>query len=310
MKKAKAEKFYTPEADGFYGAYYPCGGPARGAFILMLGDSIDDYLVRTGAKWLNKRGFNCMAMSPAKGDYGHHNYPLERFGRAIAVLKSRGNEKIGIMGISTTGMLALTAASYYPDISMTVAMSPSDFIMEGFYQDGRDGAHERPGDGESTVSLGGKPLPYLPYAYRHPEYWQRIRQETKGSGSLICSAGMFEESERRHPVREEEKIKVENIRGRVLFIGARDDTLWDTCKYIERMAERLEQRPRACTYEVLTYDYGTHFVIPESLIKMLLPVGAGIVTGIVFRSARAHPKECRRTRRDIDIKLSHALNEW
>ena len=53
-------------------------------------------------------------------------------------------------------------------------MSPSDFIMEGFYRDGKDGMTERPGDGESTVSWEGKPLPYLPFAYRHPEYWQKM----------------------------------------------------------------------------------------------------------------------------------------
>lgn len=36
----------------------------------------------------------------------------------------------------------------------------------------------------------------------------------------------FDESERRHPVQEEEKIKVENIQGKVLCIGAEDDVLW------------------------------------------------------------------------------------
>ena len=91
---------------------------------------------------------------------------------------------IGVIGASTTAMLALIAASYYPYITLTIALSPSDFVMEGFYQDGKDGAHERPGDGESTVSWQGKPLPYLPYAYRHPEYWQKIQEETKGHGQL------------------------------------------------------------------------------------------------------------------------------
>ena len=31
-----------------------------------------------------------MAMSPDKKDYGHHNYPLERFEKAIAYLKEQG----------------------------------------------------------------------------------------------------------------------------------------------------------------------------------------------------------------------------
>jgi ABC-type uncharacterized transport system involved in gliding motility auxiliary subunit len=126
-------------------------------------------------------------MSPDKKDYGHHDYPVERFGAAINFLKSRGIRKIGIAGASTTGMLALIAASYYPDITLTIAMSPCDVIMEGFYQDGKDGMHERPGDKESTVSWQGKPLPYLPYAYRHPEYWQKIKEASKAGKDMIAS---------------------------------------------------------------------------------------------------------------------------
>ena len=42
-----------------------------------------------------------------------------------------GCSKIGIVGASTTGMLALLAASYYPQISLTIAISPPDFVMVG-----------------------------------------------------------------------------------------------------------------------------------------------------------------------------------
>ena len=52
-------------------------------------------------------------MSPGKKDYSHHNYPLEYIEKAIAWLKLHGNEKIGIAGASTTGTLALTAASLF-----------------------------------------------------------------------------------------------------------------------------------------------------------------------------------------------------
>ena len=122
--------------------------------------------------------------------------------------------------------------------------------MEGFYQDGKDGMHERPGDKESTVTWQGEPLPYLPYAYRHPEYWQRIVADSKAGGDRIASRKMFDESERRHPIREEERIKVEKIRGKIIFIGAEDDVLWDTCKYIRRMEERLERLPHDSVYEL------------------------------------------------------------
>lgn len=303
-------QIFTEETDGFIGAYY--GGPAQShkAMILMLGDSAVDRMARCGAGWVIAHGCHALCMSAGKKDYGHHNYPLGRFGKAIDFLKSRGMEKIGIAGASTTGMLALIAASYYPEITLTIAMSPSDFVMEGFYQDGKDGMRERPGENESTVSWQGKPLPYLPYAYRHPEYWQKIQEASKESGNMIASRPMFDESERRHPIQEEETIKVERIRGKILLIGAEDDALWDTCRYIRRMDERLSRLPHACTWEKLLYEHGTHFVFPESMLKSMLPIGSGLLVRLMFKAAREYPKECRETRRDIDRHISRAMETW
>ena len=302
--------YFYPETDGFYGVYYPNENVTSKAMIVMLGDSSDDRMAVSGAKWVQKLGCNVLAMSPDKRDYGHHRYPLERFEKAIACLKARGNEKIGIAGASTTGMMALVAASYFQEITLTVALSPPDFIMEGFYQDGKDGAHERPGENESSIALYGEDLPYLPYAYRHPEYWQRIREESKAGGDLIASRKMFDESERRHPVREEEKIKVERIAGKVIFVGAEDDVLWDTCKYIRRMMERLEGTAHECEYEAWLYEHGTHFVFPQSMLRQMLPIVCDLLPWAAFRSARKHPKECRQTRMDIDEKLAAAIRNW
>ena len=233
--------YFTPEHDGFYGAYYPNSKSVSKTMIVMLGDDIDDTFVKAAVRWLHPLECNVMALAPAKKDYGHHSYPIERIESAVTWLKSQGHDKIGICGASTTGMLALAAASYIPDIRLTLAFTPCDFIMEGFYRDGLDGVRERPGDYESSLSYRGKQLPFLPYAYRHPEYWQKIMEESKAGGDKIASRKMFDESERRHPIQEEERIKVENIRGKLIFIGAEDDVLWDTCRYIRRMEERLER---------------------------------------------------------------------
>lgn len=302
-------QYFSSEQDGFYGVYYPNPAPGCKAFIAMLGDSSDDRMVVSGVKWLHKRGCNVMAMSPAKKDYGHHDYPLERFGKAIEILKAQGNNKIGIVGASTTGMMALVAASVFSEITLTVALTPPDFIMEGFFRGNKDGAKEWPSDG-SSLSWQGRPLPYLPYAYRHPQYWRQVMADSKVGGDRIASRPMFEESERLHPVREEEKIKVENIKGKVIFVGAEDDVLWDTCKYIRRMTRRLETLPHECEVETLIYEHGTHFVFPQSMLKTMLPVGAGLLVRFMFKAGRDYPKECRQTRADIDQKLSQAIAEW
>ena len=302
--------YFQPEADGFFGVYYPNEKTTNKAMIVMLGDSSDDRMAVSGVKWVQRLGCNVLAMSPDKQDYGHHNYPLERFEKAIAYLKTQGNEKIGIAGASTTGMMALVAASYFPDITLTIAISPPDFIMEGFYQDGKDGAHERPGDNESSISWGGEGLPYLPYAYRHPEYWKRIKEESKEGGDMIASRKMFDESERLHPIQEAERIKVENIKGKILFVGAEDDVLWDTCKYIRRMERRLVEKPHECEYESLLYEHGTHFAFPQSMLDIMMPVIGNLFVGLAFKAGRKHSKECKQTRLDIDRKLTHAITQW
>lgn len=303
-------KKYSIQKDGFYGLYFPAK-QAVCAVILMLGDSPEDTLAKAGAKWFVKHGISVITMSPAKKDYGHHNYPLERIGAAIDVLKKKGYRKIGIAGLSTTGMVSLVAASFYPDISLTIAMSPADFIMEGFYQDNKDGARERPGDGtESTLSWNSEPLPFLPFAYRHPEYWEKLSAESKAGGNMVASRGMFDRSEDLHPVTEETRIKVERIRGHIVFIGAEDDVLWDCCKYIRRMTNILQDTPDGATFDALLYEHGTHFVLPATMLTDLLPIGVSAFVGLAFKAGRQHPMACKQTREDIDEKLSAVLEDW
>ena len=92
MGEMKMKKvYYSVEKEGFYGAYFESKDPLNRCMIAMLGDAIDDRMAVSAVKWLHHRGCNVMTMSPAKKDYGHHNYPLERIERAIEAIKSIGN---------------------------------------------------------------------------------------------------------------------------------------------------------------------------------------------------------------------------
>lgn len=165
----------------------------------------------------------------------HVNYPLERIETAIKWLQSHGNRKIGIMGISTTGMDALVAASYFPDITLTVSFTGSDFVWQGFEQRKKDGCKEWPVPNASTLSWKGEPLAYMPFVYEHPEYWKKIEEETKGLGDIERSTCLFIDSEKTREHTEEEMIKVENIKGKLILVGADDDSFWEAGKYICRM---------------------------------------------------------------------------
>ena len=303
MKKIKETE------KGFYGCYWPVEG-SRCAILAMLGDDCEDYMAKSAVKWLQKKfQVSVLTLSPAHKDYSHHNLPVERIGAAITYLQAQGIEKFGIAGASTTGMYALLAASYYPEITLTIAMTPADFVMEGFYQGKRDGQTEWPGDGESSASWEGKPLPYLPYAYRHPEYGKKMKEEAKKGGDLIASREIFVASEKAHPIREEEFIKIERIKGKLLLIGAEDDVLWETEKYIKRMEKRLAEREHTCEVESYIYEHATHFVFPEGMVKTILPVGGDLLTR-VFAAGRKFPKECKAARIDIDRRVTQAVDAW
>lgn len=306
MKK----QFFSNEKDGFYGTYYENPKGANCAMIGLFGDDPNDFMAKCGAKWLHKNGVNVMCMSPNVKNYSHVNFPLERIENAIKWLKSHGNKKIGIMGMSTAGMDSLVAASYFPDITLTFGLTPSDFVWQGFEQGEKDGCKEWPIPDASTLSWQGKPLAYMPFVYAHPEYYHKIEEETKGSGDITRSTHLFIDSEKAREHTEEEMIKVENIKGKLIMVGADDDSFWEAGKYVRRMDKRLKERPHECDYEALTYEHGTHFVLPETMLRKALPVGLKFVMKFIFKAAKDYPKECEQTRKDIDRRLSAALKQW
>ena len=292
--------FFETEKDGFYGTYYENPKRADCVVIGLFGDDPNDFMAKCGAKWLHKNGVNVLCMSPGKKNYSHVNYPLERIETAIKWLKDNGNRKIGIMGMSTAGTDAIVAASFFPDITLTFGLTARN----------KNGCKEWPIPGASTLSWKGEPLPYMPFVYEHPVYWQKVEEETKGSGDIERSTCLFSDSEKAREHTEEEMIKVENIKGKLFLIGADDDSFWEAGKYIRRMDQRLKERPHTCDYVPLVYEHGTHFVLPESLLRKALPVGLKFVLRFIFRAAKEYPNECEATRKDIDRRLSAALKEW
>lgn len=142
--------FFETERDGFYDTHYEKPRGADCAMIGLFGDDQNDYMAKCGAKWL----------------------------------LARGNIKVGIMGMSTAGMETLVAATCFPDITLTFGLTDSDFVWQGFEQGKKDGCGEQPAPGASTLSYRGEPLPYMPFAYEHPTYWEKVDGKTKGSGDF------------------------------------------------------------------------------------------------------------------------------
>ena len=278
------------------------------AMIVMLGSGGSNALTKGVAKWLVKRGVNALCIGPA--DPGYHSFALENVERAIGFLKEQGNGKIGILGASITTIPALVSAARFSDISLTIAVTPCDFVLQGFSKEKRDGCAEWPVEGQSILTWRGEPLTYVPYAYQHPRYWQVVREETKGSGNLLSSHRLFRDTEENAELTEDVMIPVEKIRGRLMLIGCEDDSLWPTAHYIARMDERLKTREHDCRYDALVYAHGTHFAFPQSMLKQIIPLFSDFLVSRAFRAAKQYPEQCRQTREDIDCRIKQAITEW
>jgi len=118
-------------------------------------------------------------------------------------------------------------------------------------------------------------------------------------------------AEEKHPLTEAIMIPIERIQGRLLLAGAEDDVVWDTCRAIRRMQKRLEETGSGCRCEALIYQHCSHFIFPESLLRLFLPAFVvDWILPLVFRETRGYVRECRESRIDLDRHIRGMIREW
>lgn len=299
------------EKEGFKGTYYPAKNNTDKAFIAIFGDTDNNLLTKGTAKWINSIGYNALGIGSiqnSEDSKGYHNFPLEYIEAAVKWLFQQGNTKVGIVGGSTTGMVSLVAASYIPDISLVIAGTPCDFVMQGFYKGKKNGMKEWPAESQAAVSYRGESLQYQPYYLDEYEYWTTLQLASK-KYKEINALDIFRHSENTKAIPEEAYIKVENIKGDIILFAAEDDTLWDAAKYCRRMENRLKEKNFTFNVVCHIYKIGTHFVFPDGIFKASLPVGSNLLSRI-FASGRKYPKECKKTRMEIEKIVLRAIQNW
>ena len=265
-------KQYSVEQDGFCGLFSPIERNRNAAVIVLEDGHPDSYVVKIAMKWLNRSGVSAMGVGPEKYMKGVHNWPLENVENAVKLLRSQGYDKVGVIGSSFGSNMALSAAARIPEITLTIALTPMDWVYWGIFNDKVDGTMERPADGESAFSWRGKPLPYMPSPYKHPDYWNMFKKEGKQRGMLLAALSLHNLAEERHPVTESEN---------------------------------------SYNLEVLIYDHCGHFIFPESMMQLLLPrFLVDLIIPRVFSDAKGFVKECRKSRIDLDKHIQSTIKEW
>jgi len=128
---------------------------------------------------------------------------------------------IAVVGASAGAMVALTLASYYPDIKAVVGTVPANIVYPA------GGVYPRL---TSALSHDGNPLPYAPITLMAGIAFLR-------EGTLGLFNAMLDNEEGM----EQGAIAVERINGPILLVSATLDEVWPSTRMSDLMIERLRR---------------------------------------------------------------------
>lgn len=302
---------------GFTWMYYPVKG-ARLACIVSLGQDDHGPMIQAAARYLGTLGVSVLGLAPVYEDLrysGWHSFPLETFEEGARFLLEEGHAHVFACGGSTTAMLAITAACYIPTIEGVIALTPCDFMMEGFYRGMMDGKpREWPAKTESCVTWRGEPVPYSPYHLDDQTYHELSFGHHEAGERGLNLKRLFEHVEGQEEF-ETGYLPVERSQAKFYLFGAEDDSIWETCRYIRRLADRMQKAGKGEQVETFIYEKGTHFVFPQRMLKHMLPVPlpdflVRWLVGRLFEAGKNAPEACEETRKKVDAELCRIVEEW
>jgi dienelactone hydrolase len=259
----------TPDGSGPFPAVLALGGSDGGTPEYFL-----DLLVR--------EGFACLALVY----WGTHDtqltftdIPLERVERGLRWLAAHpsvrtADGRIGLIGASRGGELALIAAAAFPTlVGPVVAYTPSSVAWVGIDKN-------FPATTRSSWSQDGAPLPYVPF----PRGSAPAQTERGLSLLPMCEAGLADAG-----AVQAAAIAVERARGPVLLVSGGDDRVWPTARMCEQMVERMTRHGRARDVVHLHYPDAGHMLFPYTRPSdTLIPAMPAALGGTPEADAAAH----------------------
>ena len=219
-------------------AYYPAEPGPRPAMIVLPGSQGGLPGPAGHAGGLASRGYVVLALAYFNAEGLPpllQNIPLEYFATAVEWLKAQpavDAARIGVLGTSRGGELALLlGATYPPAFRVVVANVPSGVVWPGLSNDAETPAW----------TLDGKPLVSVPGHF--------TAADLKLSGRDRFLRRMRDADAVRRA-----EIPVERIRSPLLMFSGKDDQLWPSDVFAERVVARLKEHK--FTYPVEHYSYG------------------------------------------------------
>jgi dienelactone hydrolase len=251
-----------------HGVLFLPSGAGQHPGMLVLGGS-EGGLPSPKAAWLASHGFAALALAYFRYEdlpRDLENIPLEYFGEAIAWMMQRPEiapERIGVMGTSRGGELALQLGSMYPQLKAVVAYVPANVRY--------------------AACCGGTMVPYAWTWKGQPLTYAMPRMADSAQAQMTAG------------------IAVEHAQGPIFLIGAEDDGVWHSSSMAEAVADRLHRNHFAFEGVLLNFPHAGHRagrpeIVPVWHGKMRHPVSGremdpgGTVPGDAASSLNAIPK--------------------
>jgi dienelactone hydrolase len=212
---------------GLVGVFYRPAGEGKHPAILVLGGSGGGLPPASGQPGgLASRGYAVLSLAyfGVEGlPRSLTNIPLEYFSTALDWLAAQPSvdaSRIGVVGTSRGGELALLLASIHPQrIHAVVAYVPSSVVVGGCCNQ-RD---------EPSWTINGRPVAWVSPRFRN-DFISRSRAA----------------------------IHVEEIGGAILLISGKEDGVWPSAAMCDEIVARLRHNHFAHPFEHLSYDNAGH----------------------------------------------------
>jgi dienelactone hydrolase len=181
-------------------------------------------------------------------------------------------ERIGVMGASRGGELALLLGATFPTLKAIVAYVPSGVIWPGL-------SRTPAADTLPAWTRGGAALPFMPNPPPDPELWSR---------RPVACTPLFHAAMKVCARAEWPEIAVEKTRGPILMLSGSDDQMWPSLVLADIAAQRLLRRNFPHRFEHITYAGAGHFIrfpyspviseIFHPVLKLMMAFGGDAVS--------------------------------
>jgi dienelactone hydrolase len=209
---------YLPPGPGPVPAFLAFGGSEGG---LSGGENYVDQLVPRGVAVLAVAYFGAPGLPSAL-----KNVPLEYFDGALDWLRAHPEvdaNRLGVIGGSRGGELALLLAVRQPRLRAVVADAPSGYVW---------GPTERPGFAWTSADAG---VPYLPSSGATP----RLVSTPFGAAYAFRSTFTQSVSQATPADLEAARVRVEASQAAIALFAGQDDQVWPACPFAEVAWEAL-----------------------------------------------------------------------